>query len=795
MNISHNEKSKVNNVSVGQCLPKYSYHFDENIIYLNDGKLMATFKLEGFPFESIPDEEVFLKFENFRMFFITLCKSENIFMWTHLVKTKGSLDNHYRTDNNFLQDFYNFYIDNLSKDDFYYSSYYMSIGIPVVSNKSIVDLDSSIEKMNEIISQVTTALKAFEISILGITEDGLSEVSKHLSFLLNHKEYDLPLSKTEIKDSIPNSDLFFGFDTMQIKNHEENEDVFASNYILKDFPRETKIGHFDFLLKLPYEFVITTSFLPFSVAKGMKKIDQQLNKMKSTKSSELEKEELEVGQEVLQTGDNIFGSMHSVLTVFGSTSAEAKENGIKVSGEFLTSGKGFRYSKSTYDSSSAYFSHMPMSKIRPLDTIRTMSNLGCMFSLHNYSYGKKSGNPIGDGTAVMPLKSVNDSIYYFNSHYSEKHKNVLGQKIAGHALILGATGTGKTTFEGACAGFLQRFNPSLFVIDYNCSTELFVRAFGGQYFEFKEGVPTGLNPFQIGDESDKELVSFLKAWVKRCAVNNDGTPASDQEAVKIDSAIDALMKLPAERRRFGMLLQSINENSDLGIKLKKWCGKGALAWALDSETNKFNPSEIDKIGFDTTVILEQLNGKDHPACEAILSVLFFYKNRLQKDGRLMLTIVEEFWKPANFPLTQEMIKASLRAGRMKGEMIWLTSQAPEDAVNCGIFTEIVNQTSTKICLPNPSAQYDGYKKIGLTLKEFNLLKKLDRDSRTMLIKQSNSSVFAKMDLFGFDDFLPIFSGTKSGVVLSKKIMQELGTEEPNIWIPEFLKRIKESKSF
>lgn len=793
MSIAHNEV-KINNTGVEKYLPLYSYHFDDNIIYLKDGKLMATFQLEGFPFESIPDEEVFLRYETFKTFFITLCKAENLYIWTHLVKTKGTLENNYEIDNNFLQEFYDFYINNLQKNDFYSSTYYMSIGIPVVSNKSKVDLDISIEKMKEIITQIQTVLKSFEISILGVN-NGLSDVSKHLSFLLNHREYDLPLSSTEIKNSIPNSDIFFGFDTMQIKNHEDESDLFASNYILKDFPNQTFIGHFDFLLKLPYEFILTNSFLPFSVTKGMKKIDQQLNKMNSTKSSDIEKAELEIGKEVLQTGANLFGSMHSVLTVFGETPQLAKENGIKVSGEFLSTGQGFRYTKSTYDSATTYFSHLPMSKNRPLPTLRTIANLACMFSLHNYSYGKKTGNPIGDGSAIMPLKSVNDSIYYFNSHYSEKHRNVLGQKIAGHALILGATGTGKTTFEGACAGFLQRFNPSLFVIDYNCSTELFVRAFGGQYFAFKEGVHTGLNPFQIGDYEDKELLSFLKDWVKRCAVDNEGTPVTDKEAIRIDNAVDALMKMPRSFRRFSKLLESINATDELGIRLKKWCGDGALAWALDSPENKFNPEEIEKIGFDTTVILEQMNGKDHPACEAILSILFFYKNRLQREGKLMLTIVEEFWKPANFPLTQEMIKASLRAGRMKGEMIWLTSQAPEDAVNCGIFTEIVNQTSTKICLPNPSAQFDGYKKIGLTEKEFSLLKKLDRDSRTMLIKQSNSSVFAKMDLFGFDEFLPILSGTRAGTVLCKKIIDELGTDNPNVWIPEFLKRIKETQSF
>lgn len=63
-----------------------------------------------------------------------------------------------------------------------------------------------------------------------------------------------------------------------------------------------------------------------------------------------------------------------------------------------------------------------------------------------------------------------------------------------------------------------------------------------------------------------------------------------------------------------------------------------------------------------------------------------------------------------------MIKSALKAGRLKNEMMWLTSQSPEDAVNCAIFAALVQQTATKILLPNPDAEFDGYKKLVLLKK-------------------------------------------------------------------------------
>lgn len=784
--------SSVKNTDISGFIPEYNFNVDENVIYLKDGKLMATLIIGGFPYESIDDNEVVIMFNNIKNFLVGLGKQGDLYLWSHIVKKKMEITDKYDfLGNNFLQGFADKYIDMLDSGDFYQTDYILTFGLPVSSSKEAIK--DGIDDLKEIIQQAKSVMAGMNVRALGVRSGHISEIaSDYLSFLINNEINNIPLSGTRIKDSVANSDFFFGFDVTEIKNFESDKNKFCSNYVIKDFPRSTKIGHWDFLLRQPFEFILTQSFIFESATKSMKGLESQLNKLSSSgDAGEGQQVELLVGQESVQDGTTLFGSYHAVLTVFGKDVKTAKENGVKVSSEFVTAGQGFRFIKSTNEAPLTYFSHLPMSKYRPLPSKRTVTNLACLFSLHNFSYGKKHGNPIGDGTAIMPLKSVSDSLYYLNTHYSDRDKNVTGQRIAGHALILGATGTGKTTLEGAAAAFIQRFDPYMFVIDYNRSTELFVRAFGGSYFSLKEGVYSGLNPFQIGDADDKELMSFLKQWVKRGAVNNNGDPCSDKEAIDIDRAVEAVMGLPREIRRFRGILESLPSGSDVTLRLRKWCGDGALAWALDSETNTFNPTDYKKVGFDTTVILESVGGQDHPACEMILSILFFYKNRMQKQGSLMLTIVEEFWKPANFPMTQEMINSALKAGRMKGEMIWLTSQSPEDAVNCAIFAAIVQQTSTKICLPNPSAQWSGYKSIGLTAKEFSLLKALSRESRTMLIKQSSSSVFAKMDLYGFDDYLPVISGSQAGVALCEKLRKELGTDDPNVWIPEFIKQLPE----
>lgn len=779
------------NKNVASMYPEYMYHISDSVVYTLDRKMLATIAIQGIPFEFASDSFLENSFNGIKDYLVGVGKEGDVYLWTHFIKEKIYLDESYEFSSKFLNLFAEKYISLFKGDDFFKSTWYITFGV------SYNDVDKGLERLEDIISQAMVVLKPFSAWLLKVDKNYVSETADYLSCLINKKHTIIPVSSTPLYESIADSDWYFGNDTLELRNNESDDKKFSTNYVLKDFPMFTTPGQWDFLLKLPYEFIITQSFLFEAPAKTVRKIDSQLNKMGSTgDAAKSQQEELIAGKDFVTSGTNLFGSYHCVLTVFGDTAEAARKNGIKVSSEFITTGKGFRFSRATSAAPYVFFSHLPMNKTRPLSTRRTAANLACTFSLHNYSSGKKSGNPIGDGSALMPLKTVSDGLYYFNTHYSDPNKNVTGQRIAGHAMILGATGTGKTTFEGAAAGFLQRFDPYMFVIDYNRSTELFVRAYGGSYFALQEGVFTGLNPWQLAeDESSpiwKRLLAFLKSLAKAFVRDNMGNPCSDQQAIEMDAAVESLMTMPVQLRRTSALLQIVND-SELRIRLAKWCKNGAYSWATDSPENTFNPMDYKKVGFDTTVILEKVNGETHPACEPLLAILFFYKTLMQRDGKLMLTIVEEFWMPANFPLTQDMIKSALKAGRLKNEMMWLTSQSPEDAVNCAIFAALVQQTATKILLPNPDAEFDGYKKIGLVEKEFKKLKSLSKESRTMLIKQSGSSAFAKMDLYGFDDFLPVISGTTEGIVLCEQVREELGTDEPDVWIPEFIKRIKEQK--
>ena len=126
---------------------------------------------------------------------------------------------------------------------------------------------------------------------------------------------------------------------------------------------------------------------------------------------------------------------------------------------------------------------------------------------------------------------------------------------------------------------------------------------------------------------------------------------------------------------------------------------------------------------------------------------------------------------------------TLKTGRKSGEFLLLDSQSPEDAANSPNFAAIVQQTPTKIFLPNPDGSKESYMKCGLSDKECAELLKLPIESRIFLIKQSKQSTFATLDLHDFHDELVVLSGTSENVALMHRIIEETGSEDPDVWLP------------
>lgn len=410
-----------NGKPIQDLLPKYRNNVSDYVISLEGDKLLFTIELSGTAFKSVSDDELYSYSVGLDDFFLNLGKEYGgkLAIWTHIVKKRDEFKKKYQFDSKFIKEFVETYLTafDSSKHNFFKTSYYISFVL------KYDDIHDGLATCDSIIALADTLLRRYEgekLSVIDISDSvSICENNEFLSYLLNGNRSTITLNDSEIIDSVCNSDWLFNYDFFEIRNRESTKSKFGTAYVLKDYPAESSHGMWDFLLELPYEFILSQSFIFTTAQKSIRAIEIQENKLSSAgDSAERELEELNAARAFLSTGEIAFGDYQASMLIFGNSPKAAVKNGAKVISAFTDRGKGARWTRFTLESMYAFLSVTPASSIRPLNSTRCSTNLVNGFSLHNYFGGKQSGNPIGDGSALMPIKTPTQGLYYFNTHYS-----------------------------------------------------------------------------------------------------------------------------------------------------------------------------------------------------------------------------------------------------------------------------------------------------------------------------------------------------------------------------------------
>ena len=780
-------------------LPPYNYHVRNTIVSLEDGRVAFVVKAKGVPFELTSDKVLENNYDALNNLLLSVAKStgSRLAVWAHLDHYQTKFETSYRFTHEWMRAFGAGYMSKFAGRDVFENSFYLTFVLrPNVND----DLQECIREMEEIQLMVRQSLRMYECEVLGTYEhEGnlFSQFYEFLGYLYNGFWERIPATSQPAFQVIQSSTLHHGYKLIETRCPDGGQQ-FDALYDLKDFPEPTTRGKFNALLELPFPFVLGLSFTFIGTADSIRMINQTLNKMASAGDEAVEQmQDMALGKGAVMSGEVYFGELHGALSVRGASEKQAQDRGATAR-TTLSGSCGTLFVPASISAPETFFSMFPGNVRRwPRPMPKTTRNLLGLFGMNTYSSGKQHGNPIGDGSAVIPLQTTVHGVYHMNFHYSLPEIDSLGEKRAGHAVILGATGAGKTTLQTALLSFLERFNPKLFAIHKDGSMRGFIEAHGGTYFRLASGEPTGLNPFQLPDTPFNR--NFLYDLVAACGRRKD-EEATAEDTKDIKRAVDNVFELSFEQRRFGVLLQSIPDRGAncLARRLADWCyteSDGRYAYALDNPKNNFDWESFKRVGFDVSEFLVP----DHPATEPILSYLFHLKTLMQRNGGgLLATIVEEFWLPIGYPTTANQILDSLKTGRRRDEFIVLVTQSPEDAIKSPLLPAILQQTPTKIYLPNPDAEYrtldgGGYSRFGLTEKEFTKLKGLGLQSRMFLVKQGSQSCIAKLDLSGLEDYIAVMAMAADDFTHLEAAKAQVG-DDPDAWVPVFTQMRKARRS-
>lgn len=779
---------------------KVRYPVTEHIYTMEGQRLLSLVRFKGISNKFRTAEELrdLALLED--SFFTTLGKREgkNLLIQTYTTKSKIEFESDYKLPVPVLQEFVDEYVKPFRTGTYRQTEYTMALIL------KFTHLEEGVSRMQQLITMAETMLEPFQPTFLRLESRQVdvvaSQAGRFLSRLFNGYEKDVVCSDTRLGDAvIDGATSFTAYDFVEVWPNRGGK-RFATTFDLQNYPRKAKAGMWNEATEQPYDFTLVQTFLFMDRVAAKSAFLKHSADLGSIEGDTKQVQDLDKAVQRITEGELAFGSYHAALMVYGDTPQEAIDNGSKMEGVFAARNTGFTRSLAT--NIYTYYSLFPGYTEAVYPLIKSTENLACGFSLHNTPTGKAKGNPIGDGSALMPVPTDTQSLFLLNAHNSPSGQNNLGEQLPGHVAVTGQTGSGKTALEAMLLIFMSRWDNMLFGLDYNHSLQNLALTLGTHYYTIKPSTFTGINLFQLPDSPG--LRHLLFDTVLTCAGG-----ATDDEQKTIREAIDSVMAHSVRTNRgMSLLLQDLPDEGGncLRTRLAKWCRLGSdgrqghYAWVLDSPVNLFDPTQYRRLMFDCTAVLSKTFVDKHPqAMEVLLNALFYLKQLMHQSepGALLVNFIAEYWVPLSFESTAERIKEILKAGRTRGEILMMDTQSPEDAIATKYAPAVIQQVITSIWLANEQADPDGYAKFGITGKLFEELKKMRVPNREMLVLQGGQAVKLKLDLGAkqadrteskLKYWLPLLSSDSRNLKVAAETRAELQTDDPAVWVPAFLKR-------
>lgn len=798
-------KAAKKEVPISTFIP-YQNHVTENIIKTENDDYVLTIRLQGIPHESANISQLNAWHEQLNAFLRNVA-SQNLAVWTHIVRRRWDRYQEGTYKNDFANDLNDKYKDAMFDKKLFINELYITMVYRDKPNKmssmfgfltklfktknNLVDEQQHcIAALEEIADTAMAALDRYEPKKLGFytfNEFIYSEQLQLYAFLIDGEWHRMPVMKANISKVLSSSRPFIGkAGSMSVKTPSGSHHV--AIIAIQEYQSTTHTCMLDDLLHVPFPLVISQSMTFINKHSASALMERQKNKLIASGDVAVSQiHEIADAQDDLISNRFVSGDHHLSITLRSEDGKKLK-TAVTTTGAIL-SDTGMKWAMEEASVAASYYAQLPAQfKLRPRLSHINSRNFAGFSAFHNFPTGRMNNNQWGN--AVMMFRTTSNSPYFFNFHQSEVINSKIDEnhKDLANTLIVGKSGGGKTVLEMMLLAQLTKFDeenkPATFILfDKDYGASIGVRALGGKYFPLKSKEPSGLAPLKI--ENTPENIAFLEKLIKKL-VYRENLPFTPVQETEIYESIIGVMSLPLEDRSLTTMLEYLDPTDENGInaRLRKWCKGGANGWVFDNEEDTFQLTGSNIYAFDVT------NFIDDPDTRTPITMYLLHKVEQLIDGRRIGIFLDEFWKLLQDEYFEELVEDKLKTIRKQDGFVVPITQSPAEMLKSRISASLIEQTATKIFLPNPEASRDDYVNgMKLTDREFNIVKNFRMNSRLCLIKQGESSVVAELNLKGFDDELAVLSGNTATSFLAEKLVAELG-DDPAVWLPEFHKQRK-----
>ncbi len=483
------------------------------------------------------------------------------------------------------------------------------------------------------------------------------------------------------------------------------DDDYLRVLTLKELPSETRPLLLQGLFDIPANFHVVTEWHPVDNARARKEIASRRRHHHNSKTSFVSnlqdrqnsgpKDELvddskeaaiaELGAALTALGmeSKSFGEFTLSVVIYDEDRGKV-EHAVAEFQKLFTQHDGLLYEE-RYNLLNAFFATIPGNR---QFNLRRQWALNSNYADLSFLFTIDSGsqwNPHLEREYLLALESTHGTPYFLNLHSGD----------VAHALLLGATGSGKSFCVAATLQAAQKYEPLTFIFDLGGSYETLTRVFGGTYLNVGLKNPGfTINPFSLA--ATNEIRNFLFLFLRVLIESGGRYELTPEDEKALFAAIERAYKLPAAIRTLTNVASILGP---LGERLHRWTQAGQFGHLFDNVEDTLSFSRFQTFNFD-----------GWSEYRDVLEPLLFYvlqraSSEIEKPANtatFKMFVIDEAWMFLKNKTIRDWIVRAEKTWRKKNAAMILATQSVVELAASDLLHIVNESCPNKIFLANPN---------------------------------------------------------------------------------------------